>query len=88
MSAALQQRLLVWDPEDRLTAEQAIQHPFFGPVGDPLHGGHLGLHDPTDEPRSKLPLDDAFEEWELDVAGWRDKIIEEAKVFKDLYARE
>lgn len=75
----------MWNPDERLTAEQAIAHPYFGPVGDPDDGGHLGLHDPADEPKAVLELDDAFETWELDAGGWRDRIIEEVRIFKDLF---
>ena len=38
------ERLLVWDPDERLTAAEAIAHPYFGPEAE----GELGFHDPND----------------------------------------
>jgi casein kinase II subunit alpha len=30
-------KLLVYDPEDRLTCEEAMKHPYFDPVREAIH---------------------------------------------------
>lgn len=45
----------------RLTAEQALQHPYIAEY-----------HDPSDEPTSE-PFDDSFELTNLSVAEWKSK---------------
>lgn len=67
----LLERLLQYEPEQRLTAEQAIRHPFFEEY-----------HDPADEPRAAHPFDDSFEKWQLDKEGWKQKVIEEITAFR------
>lgn len=61
----LLEKLLVYDPEQRLTAEQAIAHPFFAQY-----------RDEQDEPVLQMPFNDDFERLELDAGGWRAMILE------------
>jgi p38 MAP kinase len=67
----LLERILLFDPERRLTAEDAIQHPFFAAYRDDL-----------DEPIVTKPFDDSFEHWELDEHGWRDRVLEQVADFQ------
>ena len=55
----------------RLTAAQAIQHPFFAPYRDEM-----------DEPVVTVPFDDSFERWDLDEAGWRAQVLEAVAEFQ------
>jgi hypothetical protein len=57
------EKILVVDPDERITCEQAIAHPFF-----------TGIHDRDDEPAG-APYDDAFEELELDEHNWKSKLL-------------
>mmetsp|Transcript_17313 Transcript_17313/g.45178 ORF Transcript_17313/g.45178 Transcript_17313/m.45178 type:complete len:423 (-) Transcript_17313:201-1469(-) len=67
----LLERLLVYDPDVRLSAEEAINHPFFAPY-----------RDEGDEPVVTVPFDDSFEQWDLDEEGWRDRVIEQVLDFQ------
>lgn len=55
----LLEKMLVLDPEGRITAAQALTHPYFA-----------NFHDPDDEPVSK-PLDQSFESQELAIVEWK-----------------
>jgi serine/threonine protein kinase len=56
----LLEKLLVFQPEGRLTAEQALRHPYFD-----------GLFDEEDDLfRSRTDYDNSFEDLELDADGW------------------
>lgn len=55
----LLEKIFVYDPTARITAAQAIQHPFFAE-----------FHDPLDEPTTQYPFNDNFEELELTVREW------------------
>lgn len=44
------ERLLCFDPEKRITVEEALQHPYLEPY-----------HDPSDEPEHPLHFDFSFE---------------------------
>eukprot|EP00058_Branchiostoma_floridae_P028122 XP_002613613.1 hypothetical protein BRAFLDRAFT_93656 [Branchiostoma floridae] len=56
-------KMLILDTDKRLTAEQALEHPYM-----------RQYHDPTDEPTAAA-YDDSFEKMELGVAEWRSKLI-------------
>lgn len=55
--------MLELDSEKRITAEQALAHPYLAQYADP-----------TDEPTS-LPYDQSFEDMELPVEKWKGMII-------------
>lgn len=63
----LLEKMLDWDVDSRITAEQALSHPFL-----------QTWHDPQDEPESKL-YDQTFECQEFTVDKWRDKIWQELR---------
>ena len=46
----LMEKLLEFNPNKRITVEQALEHPYME-----------GLHDPADEPICKVAFDDSFE---------------------------
>eukprot|EP00050_Salpingoeca_kvevrii_P018767 m.78101 g.78101 ORF g.78101 m.78101 type:complete len:408 (+) comp8155_c0_seq3:307-1530(+) len=64
-------KLLVYEPELRLSAAQAIQHPYFA-----------GFHAPEDEPVCLQAFDDSFESFELDLNGWKDLVLHEVEAYQ------
>ncbi|KAL2725156.1 mitogen-activated protein kinase p38b-like isoform X1 [Vespula squamosa] len=57
--------MLELDAERRITAEQALAHPYLAQYADP-----------TDEPVS-LPYDQSFEDMELPVEKWKELVYHE-----------
>jgi len=55
--------MLKLDPDARITAEQALAHPYMQQYADP-----------ADEPTSP-PYDDAFEEQNLDIDSWKSQFL-------------
>ncbi len=55
------EKTLIFDPHKRITAAQALEHPYVAQY-----------HDPSDEPVSKVKFDWSFNESELPVETWRD----------------
>ena len=55
----LLEKMLNLDPDLRITAEQALAHPYMQQYADP-----------ADEPTSP-PYDQSFEEQDLDIDAWR-----------------
>ncbi len=55
----LLERMLELDAEKRITAEQALAHPYLAQYADP-----------SDEPTS-LPYDQTFEDFDLPVEQWK-----------------
>jgi len=72
----LLEKLLVFDPDERMTAQQAIEHPWFA-----------DFHDPSDEPKATQPFDNSFEALELDCTGWFAKCCEEIALFRQNYVQ-
>jgi p38 MAP kinase len=54
--------MLDLDPDRRITAEQALAHPYLQQYADP-----------SDEP-SSAPYDQSFEEQDMDIDSWKSKI--------------
>ena len=65
----LLERMLDLDPDTRITAEEALAHPYLQQYADP-----------SDEPVSK-PYDQSFEQKELKVEEWKNLIYEEVTTF-------
>lgn len=53
-------KMLVFDPRKRITAEQALEHPYLSPY-----------HDPSDEPVAAEKFDWSFNDADLPVDTWR-----------------
>jgi serine/threonine protein kinase len=71
----LMSKLLVFDPKKRLTAEQALEHPYM-----------QELHDPEDEPVCPQMFDFGFEKEATSVEEYRDLIWSEFEYFKRKHA--
>nr|UCK81538.1 mitogen-activated protein kinase 14 [Arenicola marina] len=65
----LLERMLDLDPESRITAEQALAHPYLRQYADP-----------SDEPESQ-PYDQSFEERESDIPHWQKLVYDEVNSF-------
>ncbi|TPX34576.1 hypothetical protein SmJEL517_g02872 [Synchytrium microbalum] len=66
------EKMLVFDPKQRITAAQALSHPYLAMY-----------HDPSDEPISELPFDWSFGELDLPVTEWKKRIWEEGTAYED-----
>uniref|UniRef100_A0A146LVE3 mitogen-activated protein kinase n=1 Tax=Lygus hesperus TaxID=30085 RepID=A0A146LVE3_LYGHE len=66
----LLEKMLELDPGKRITAEQALAHPYLAQYADP-----------SDEPSSQ-PYDESFEHMELTVEKWKELVYEEVANFK------
>lgn len=58
--------MLVFDPQKRITATEALEHPYLGPY-----------HDPDDEPMAESVFDWSFTEADLSLEQWRVMMFEE-----------
>ncbi|KAI9364846.1 mitogen-activated protein kinase [Zopfochytrium polystomum] len=65
-------RLLVYDPRQRLTAAQALEHPYV-----------RAYHDPTDEPAAARAFDWSFAEAERGTDEWKALVYAEVVGFHD-----
>ncbi|KAI8117611.1 mitogen-activated protein kinase p38b [Lucilia cuprina] len=70
----LLEKMLELDAEQRITAEQALAHPYMDKY-----------HDPTDEQTSPL-YDQSFEDMDLPVDKWKELVFNEVLNFKPLPA--
>lgn len=59
----LLEKMLVLDTDKRITASEALAHPYFAQY-----------HDPDDEPEAE-PYDQSFESRELEIEEWRSKLL-------------
>nr|AGG82488.1 p38 [Penaeus vannamei] len=73
----LLEKMLTLDPDKRITAEEALAHPYFEQY-----------HDPDDEPVAEEPYDQSFEENELPVEKLKELVFEEVVLFKQRLATE
>lgn len=58
----LLEKMLVLDTDKRITASEALAHPYFAQY-----------HDPDDEPEAE-PYDQSFESRELEIEEWKGKL--------------
>lgn len=65
----LLEKMLELDADKRITAEQALAHPYFKKFSDP-----------SDEPTSP-PYDQSFEDMELPTEKWKELVFQEASTF-------
>ncbi|RAK98891.1 mitogen-activated protein kinase mpkC [Aspergillus ibericus CBS 121593] len=66
-------KMLIFDPEKRLSAAQALEHPYLGVY-----------HDPTDEPVAEHKFDWSFSEEAHSIDEWKIMIYSEVVDFHDL----
>lgn len=64
------ERMLTFDPNQRITVEEALNHPYLG-----------SLHDETDEPTCPVPFNFDFEQYALTEEQMRELIYMEALAF-------
>lgn len=67
-------QLLAWDPKERMTASDALKHPYFGVmditiVSDPTPGEHNALELQMLDPRMDFNLSDSIEEFVCPKCG-------------------
>uniref|UniRef100_A0A915I6I1 mitogen-activated protein kinase n=1 Tax=Romanomermis culicivorax TaxID=13658 RepID=A0A915I6I1_ROMCU len=66
----LLERMLVLDPDYRINAEQALEHPYI-----------RQYHDPDDEPTAEV-IDLSFEKLDLSIGQWKERVWEEIQGFQ------
>lgn len=59
----LLEKMLVLDTDKRITASEALAHPYFAQY-----------HDPEDEPEAE-PYDQSFESRELEIEEWKSELL-------------
>ena len=62
--------MLQWNPKNRISAEKALEHPYF----------HK-LHDPFDEPITEQIRDKGLERNDLKISEYKKMLFEEFKDF-------
>uniref|UniRef100_A0A672QDB6 mitogen-activated protein kinase n=1 Tax=Sinocyclocheilus grahami TaxID=75366 RepID=A0A672QDB6_SINGR len=70
LAVDLLEKMLVLDTDKRITAAEALAHPYFAQY-----------HDPDDEPEAE-PFDQSFESQELDIEEWKRQTYEEVISFE------
>ncbi|MCI4380849.1 hypothetical protein PGIGA_G00244660 [Pangasianodon gigas] len=70
LAVDLLEKMLVLDTDKRITAAEALAHPYFAQY-----------HDPDDEPEAE-PYDQSFESRELEIEEWKRLTYEEVISFK------
>lgn len=73
----LLEKIFVYDPEKRLSAQQAIGHPFFSE-----------WHQEEQEPTAAAPFDSSFEQLTHGVEGWRALCTAEVRQFRATFGAE
>uniref|UniRef100_A0A8C1ZHI0 mitogen-activated protein kinase n=1 Tax=Cyprinus carpio TaxID=7962 RepID=A0A8C1ZHI0_CYPCA len=76
LAVDLLEKMLVLDTDKRITASQALAHPYFAQY-----------HDPDDEPEAE-PYDQSFESRELDIEEWKRKPLQFYLVFAAKHASQ
>ncbi|KAG7691905.1 hypothetical protein KL930_002816 [Ogataea haglerorum] len=66
-------KMLVFDPRKRVTAEQALEHPYLSPY-----------HDPSDEPSAEEKFDWSFNDADLPLDTWRIMMYSEILDFHEI----
>jgi p38 MAP kinase len=59
----LLEKMLVFDPRTRISAAEALEHPYLA-----------SYHDPSDEPIAETQFDWSFTEADLTVDEWKSRI--------------
>ena len=67
----LMERIFVFDPKQRITAAQALQHPYFET-----------FHDAMDEPLSPGVFSAEFEAYNIGPQGWFELVCQEIHQFR------
>jgi p38 MAP kinase len=62
----LLEKMLVFNPQSRVTATQALAHEYLAPY-----------HDPTDEPAADEPFDWSFNDADLPIETWKVMMYEQ-----------
>lgn len=70
LAVDLLEKMLVLDTDKRITASEALAHPYFAQY-----------HDPDDEPEAE-PYDQSFESRELEIEEWKRLTYEEVLSFE------
>ncbi|XP_064633340.1 mitogen-activated protein kinase 14A-like isoform X2 [Lineus longissimus] len=70
LAVDLLEKMLEMDPDNRITAAEALGHPYFNQY-----------HDPTDEPESEH-YDESFEQEERSIPEWKEMCYERVMSFK------
>ncbi|ODV85171.1 hypothetical protein CANARDRAFT_199343 [[Candida] arabinofermentans NRRL YB-2248] len=70
-------KMLLFDPRKRVTAEQALEHPYLSPY-----------HDPSDEPSAEEKFDWSFNDADLPVDTWRIMMYSEILDFHEIEGGE
>ncbi|VEU24101.1 DEKNAAC105325 [Brettanomyces naardenensis] len=70
-------KMLVFDPKTRITAAQALEHPYLAPY-----------HDPTDEPVAEERFDWSFNDADLPVETWKIMMYSEILDFHEIEGAE
>lgn len=69
--------MLELDPDERITAEEALAHPYLAEY-----------HDPADEPVCTEPYDQAFEDLDISIDEWRGAFSVQSKFRSKLLVDE
>mmetsp|Transcript_34726 Transcript_34726/g.53306 ORF Transcript_34726/g.53306 Transcript_34726/m.53306 type:complete len:444 (-) Transcript_34726:514-1845(-) len=75
-------KLITWDPEERLTAREALQHPFFAELYDPKKDSHII------EGKPLKYFDFEFEQYTLETDILKDLILDEIIMANSKDARD
>ncbi|KAI8925674.1 mitogen activated protein kinase [Entophlyctis helioformis] len=68
-------KTLVWDAKKRITAEEALNHPYFA-----------SYHDEGDEPEAVAPFDWSFTEEDISASQWLERVVAEVQDYRQAEA--